>query len=391
MLRALVLVAVICALPGSAAADDLRVLVWPARPDTDVTAAQAEVTAAKHQLVSFEPIRARLAKFGTEAQSSETASLMAVSETLEIVRTAYTEQRFDDMVDALEGLESGALAVLALPRNKSTLWEVQFQRGLAELSRSKATAAARRFELALALDEARSPRKELYGPDVARAFAEAADARTARAARAVKLKVTPADARVIIDGVLVVDPARPRSMRPGLHAVTARAPGYETTAAVIEVGAGGDLELELSRATGDAVERIGAAWARGDLDPSSASGLAAIAAVVGEAGATAALVVDATADGGGQARLVAAIDSTPAIRRNSLARAAKAALARLLPSGEIGTGDPQIVGPPPKKKDESSLLSKWWFWTAVGAGATIATVVGFVVLKPDDRIRIVPP
>jgi hypothetical protein len=366
------------------------VLVWPARADTDTSAALGEVTTAGHSVASFEDIRARLSQHGRDAKAAESTVLEKVATTLETARTAYLEQRFDDMVTVLDALEGDSLAVLALPRNTTTLWETQFRRGLAELSRGDRAQAKRRFALALAIDESRSPRRELYGPDVVGAFAEAADARTSAATRAVELAVTPADALLVIDGTPVVDATRPRSMRPGLHAVLATAPGYATTAQIVEIGAAGPVRIELARASGDAIERIGAAWADGELAATSATRVEAIAAVVVERGVSAALVIDIAADGSGAARLVTASQSTSTIRRGSVAEAARAALARLLPSGAIGSGDPTITPDPPKVRDDSSVLSTWWFWTAVGV-ATAATVVGIIVLMPDDELHIVPP
>src|SRR5262249_6160862 len=162
----------------------------------------------------------------------------------------------------------------------------------AELSRRAPEAARARFAFALALDETRAPRRELYGPAVMRAFAEVADARAQDPPRPTPLRIEPRDARVAIDGLPVIHNAAPRALRPGLQAVAVAAPGYRTQAVIALVRSGAAIQIALAPAAGNAVERLGAAWAAGTVDAGTESGRRAIAAVAAELGAAAAIVID---------------------------------------------------------------------------------------------------
>src|SRR5262245_51737766 len=81
----------------------------------------------------------------------------------------------------------------------------------------------------------------------------------------------------VIDGVPVIDNAAPRELRPGLHAIVVAAPGHRGHAAIIEVRSGEAIQIALAPAPGDAVERLGAAWAAGAADVGTESGRRAIA------------------------------------------------------------------------------------------------------------------
>src|SRR5262245_38258469 len=202
-----------------------RVVVWPQAPEDNVAAATAVVRDAGHDVVPFAPIGDRLRARGEDAARAEKEVLSAVEAGLAGARGAYLKQDFAGMARGLAAIEAVALPVVARPSHTAVLWELEFQRGLAELARRDAATARKHFTLALELDEQRTPRRDLYGPDVVRAFAEAADARGAVPPRPAAVRATPPDARVVIDGVPVIDNRAPRNVRPGLHVVAAAAPG----------------------------------------------------------------------------------------------------------------------------------------------------------------------
>jgi hypothetical protein len=369
-----------------------RVVVFPQAPGVRIGAAERVVSEAGFELVSFAPLRRRLIDGGERAAAEESSAIGAVERALAAARAAYLEQRFDAMVATLIEAETSALRFLAQPRHAATLWELEFQIGLAELSRQRPDAARSRFALALELDPERSPRRELYGPDVVRAYAEAVDARALVAARPAPLAIAPADALVVIDGTPVVDNARPRDVRAGLHVVTASAPGHQTHAAILDLAPGDPIEIELASAPGEAIDRVAASWSTGGLDPTSMSGRRAIAATLGNLGATAALVISADRGHGEAAALViTGEDATPPQRRSSSAAAARAALALLRRDGTLVAADAQRRSSS-NAAGGTSVFGRWWFWTAVGAAAVAVGVgIGIAALTPEDRLLLLSP
>jgi hypothetical protein len=358
------------------------IVVWPHGPTDDVTGIEAVVREAGHAPVAF-AARDRLRAHGERAARAETEALAAVDAGLAAARAAYLRQDFAGMAAGLDQLERDALWLVAQPRHAPLLWELAFQRGLAAHAARDPQTAKRRFALALAIDEARTPRRELYGPDVMRAFAEAADARAAIAPRPAALRVAPPDARIAVDGLPIADPALPRNLRPGLHAIAASAPGHQPRAALLDLRAGDPIELALAAAGGNAIDRIDAAWATGALDPGTASGRRAIVDAATELGATAALVIEADPrTGETSARVITARDAPPPERRTTAVEAARAALARL------GTAPLAVVDhtPPPPP-----VTRRWWFWGAIGA-VVAAGAAGVVLAWPaEDRLRIHSP
>jgi hypothetical protein len=375
-----------------ARAGGARVAVWPRSPGDDVAGVDAAVRDAGFAPVSIDPIRDRLRAQGDRAAAAETAALDAIQAALAAARASYLQQDFAAMAAGLAQAEAAALPVLALPRHAAVLWELQLQRGLAELRRDPDAARAR-FAFALALDESRAPRRELYGPAVARAFAEVADARAQVPPRPTALAIEPRDARVAIDGVPVVDNAAPRMLRPGLHVVAVAAPGYQDQAAIVEVRSGAAIRIALAPAAGDAVERLGAAWAAGTADAGTESGRRAIAAVVAELGAAAAVVVGVDRGrGDAGARVIAAGEASAIERRSTAAAAAAAALAHLAPDGSTIRRDVPAGGRGGSGGGgRRSVLRSWWLWTAVG-GVAAAVGAGLVIEARSDRtIRVLPP
>jgi hypothetical protein len=290
--------------------------------------------------------------------------------------------------------------VLAEPQHVAVLWEVSFQRGLAHRARAArggeagdAAQAVARFRLALALDPERRPLRELYGPDVSAAFAEAVSASAAVPERPVRLDVTPADAIVIIDGVPVVATGsaagRTRHLRPGLHVARASAPGYETGAVLVTVDESRTVRLVLAEHRDpDPLVRIDTTWSAGALAPGTASGQRAISAAAASAGAGLVIVVDAASVPGrvtAQALSAARIDAP--VQADSMAQAVDAALTRWEGREPAPVGIAGTAAPPP-------WWQRWWVWAGVG-GALVAGAAATVLITRDDadhwQIYVPPP
>ncbi len=392
--QAIVAAVALVAAAGPALAGEARVLVWPRAPGVDTTEAVAAARDAGFEVVPFAPIADRLTDRGARARAERDAVLDGVQDALAAMRDAYLAQRFDDMAE----LAARALArAIALPHDEhvDVLWDLTFQHGVAHVARGDAAGARDAFDLALSLAPNRRPPAGVYGPDVAAAFAAVVTAREAVAARPVRLEVDPADATVTVDGIAVVDPSQPVSLAPGRHAVFARAPGFATRAAVVDTRDGAAVDLRLPRDRGaTAIDRMGAAWARGAVSPELVSGRAAILAVAAEVGAAAVLVVDRDpARGTATVQLLVTSGAVEPLRARTIRDAATAALARLAPDGTLRAGapPPDAPPPPPPRTRSSSVLSKWWFWTAVGVVAASAVTVGIVAADEPDRIRILAP
>lgn len=416
------LVALLAATMGPARADQAapagpeRVLLWPRDPRTDVQPGERALAAAGRAVTPFAGLGARLRERGELAEARTSEVLDAVQAGLARARQAYLEQRFDDMIAALGEIEARSLAVLAEPQHVAVLWEVSFQRGLAHRARGarngdaasnavseaapKATndaasdtaQAAARFRLALALDPERRPLRELYGPDVSAAFAEAVSADAAVPQRPVRLEVTPADALVAIDGVAVVAtgsaPGRTRHLRPGLHVARASAAGYEVGAALVTVDDSRVVRVVLQEHRDpDPLARIDASWSAGVLAPGTASGQRAIVAAAASVGAGLVIVVDAASVPGrvtAQALSGTRVDAP--VQADTMAGAVDAALARW--EGRVATpaGVATAARPPP-------WWQRWWVWAGVG-GTLVAGAAAAVLLTGDDADRwqiYVPP
>jgi hypothetical protein len=388
-----------------------RVLLWPRDPRTDVQPGERALAAAGRAVARFAGLGARLRERGELAEARASEVLDAVQARLAEARQAYLEQRFDDMIAALDDIEARSLAVLSEPQHVDVLWEVSFQRGLAHRARAarsgpqaasdaapRATSdtaqAVARFRLALALDPERRPLRELYGPDVSAAFAEAVSADAAVPQRPVRLEVTPADAIVAIDGVPVVATGsaggRTRHLRPGLHVARASAPGYETGAALVTVDDSRVVRVVLQEHRDpDPLARIDASWSAGVLAPGTASGQRAIVAAAASVGAGLVIVVDAASvPGRVTAQALAGTRVDAPVQADTVAGAVDAALARWegrvpAPIGIAGTA----ARPPP-------WWQRWWVWAGAG-GALAASAAAAVLLTRDngaDRWQIyVPP
>jgi hypothetical protein len=272
------------------------------------------------------------------------------------------------------------------------LWELEFQRGLAELyraspseSRIDPAAAFPRFHLALSLDEKRAPRADLYNPSVTAAFTAAIDARSSVPPRPVAIRATPPDARIVVDGLPIVDNAAPRTLRPGLHVIHASAPGHAPSARVVELASGQPLEIALTPVAGTALDRIGASWSEGVLDPGTAGGRKAILEAAVEAGANGVVIVDRQG-GEATARVLLASSGTElrASERGATPAAAVAAALQRLDGAVVGRAVAPI------DRGCTSALCSWKLWAVVGAVAVAGTGT-FFLMRRDDVYRILPP
>jgi hypothetical protein len=365
-IRVLALLAIVA---GTAHANPKRVLVWPQGPTDGVLGVDQAVRDAGFEPIAF-TLDEQLRALGDAALADENRVLTDVQNALASARAQFLKQDFAGMADTLASAEMAALRVLGQQQHVAVLWELEFQRGLAEHMRNDAAKARLHWAFALALDENRTPKREQYGPNVARAFTEAIDARAGVPPRPVAIRATPKDARAIVDGVPIVDASAPRSLRPGVHVVFATAPGYAASARLIDVDPAKPLEVTLVAAPGSAIDRIGSAWADGTLDPTTESGRRLILDVAAGLGASAVVVVDDAS-----ARLLGDVER---FERRATAAAAVAAV----------LGETAVVDKPTNGK--SSVLKKWWLWTAVGVVA--AAGVGIAIYATsEDTIRIHSP
>lgn len=240
-----------------------------------------------------------------------------VEAALEAAQVEYLDLDFDGAITVLDAAEGDAVA-LARPGRCEGLWELVFRQGLGRWAKGDEAEAGARFELALALEPERRPLGELYGPDVTAAFLRAVQARSARIARPVSLRIRPADAAVEID-CRAVDEAEP-SLRPGLHAVRVTAPGFEPWSGVVDLRVEGSIEVAL----------------------------------------------------------VPMLDARVPVPRGSQSTDADA----VGPDERLQAPAPVVVpddrGDPRRRPDEPRrpVLRTWWFWTIVGSAAVTGTAVG---------------
>ena len=354
--------------------------------------------AAGFRHVSFEAAAKKLARYQRDASKAERDALDMVENALDRVRKAYLEQRFDDMLIALAPLEGDALDILAQPAHRAVLWRVEFLLGLAYLSRNHEgddELTRERFSRAITIDPKRRPDVELYGPDVAAAFARVLAARSTMVARPLRISAKPTDARVIIDGVPIVDIGQPVSLLPGTHFVYASAPGYIPNAFTVTVARRGTIEVPLERVRSqDPVERIGPAWAVGDLRPQTASGRAAIRALMVGLKVDVAIVIHAPS---GSDTVVARVitsqrASAPISGKNTL-EALEAALSRIGRDGRLATRDNAVAEPSkstwsPKRVP---MYRRWWFWLSIGAVSGVAFITVRQARNEESRLRVLAP
>ncbi|MCG8420901.1 MAG: hypothetical protein MJE77_23520 [Proteobacteria bacterium] len=185
-----------------------------------------------------------------------------------------------------------------------------------------------------------------------------------------RIAARPPDARIVIDGVPVVDNGQVVSLLPGVHVVYASAPGYVPNAFKARIRGGGDsLEVPLARvATSDPIDRLGPAWAIGDLRPHTNSGQVAIRALLNHLGADIAIVVAGAARRGtSRARIVTHREISESISGRTPTAALSAALSRLTLDGQLR---PRTSIDPGAASDGDErrvpMYKRWWFWLGMG-------------------------
>lgn len=352
-----------------------EVTVWPLAPDTPIEGADEAVQAAGLRPRAFASLRARLEQEDEAARAAVRAALAKVEQALAAARASYLAQQPDEMLVALARAEAEAIAALPPgPLCSATLWEVEFQTGLAYATRKgpgDAERAAARFALAWALDAERRPLSGLYGPDVGLAFVQAIDVAARRPARPVRVEVSPRDARVVVDcRPLAVE----AGLRPGLHAIRVDAPGHEASARVVEAEA---IVAALPETPGG----LGPWWVAGALVPTSASARAAVQRFV----ATNEVVWVEAVDGQFVARRV--VDGLP--RRVARAESAAAAVRQALAAAE-----PTTRGAEPRTRAVDKPRRRAGLWAGLAGAAVGAVALGLGLglglrEPPEARLQLV--
>ncbi len=341
--------------------------------------ASAAATAEGHQLRELGPLRDRLLAEAAASSEATAKTLGAVESGLATARRAYLGQRYDDMIAGLERLETdAALALDGDPLCSATLWDIEFQLGLAYGARARPGDALRardRYTLALALDPQRRPDGALYGPDVGFAFLQASDSQ--RPLRPMRRAVLPVDASVRVD-------CRPLAelpgLRPGLHLLQIDAPGHAADARVLDLPADAPIAATLRP---DPTDPIGPLWVAGRLDPAEPSARAALRKLADDRPI---LWLAATADGH-LARLILEDGIRDPARGDSPGQAVTAALASLRSSNNI----------PPRPRDEkprNNRRTRLWVGLAAAAVTSVALGLGLGLgLRPHDsgRLQLIVP
>jgi hypothetical protein len=376
----------------SAPADDERpvVMVWPGEPAAPVDQAEAVLRAEGIEVVPRAPVREAVAGHRAARTEREQAQRERVEEALEVAQARYLELDFEAAIATLDAAQAEAIAV-ARPGRCEGLWELAFRQGLGRWAAGEQADARARFELALALDAERRPLGELYGPDVTAAFLQAVEARSARLARPVPLRVVPTDAAVELDCRAVDD--RAPSVLPGLHVVRVTAPGFRPWAGVVDLGAEPTIEvvLEPVPASREPARR----WAEGTdadaVDDGSTSAHAVVLALAHAHGAEAVLVVGHDGEGV-RVRPWGRDGIGSAVERGELEPALRAALGLLDADGELRAPAPSVGRAPidrdvpgPTSRRRTPVVRTWWFWTIVGgvaAGTTLGLGLGLGLREP---------
>ncbi|MBL8972834.1 MAG: hypothetical protein JNK56_19765, partial [Myxococcales bacterium] len=326
------------------------------------------------------PLRDRLLREAQADSEAAAQTLTAVEAGLAAARRAYLEQRYDDMISGLGRLESDAARALdGHALCSATLWDIEFQLGLAHGARARPGDELRardRYHLALALDPQRRPDSALYGPDVGFAFLQALAEQ--RPLRPVARAVVPADASVRVDCQPLADLA---GVRPGLHLIQLDAPGFAREARVIDLGPDDRITAELRP---DPDDPLGPAWLAGRLDPADPSARAAMLRF------TAPLAfVWLAADGDGPRHLARLVDRDRLLdpaRGDSPGQAVTAALASLRPA----------TMPKPGRDDKPRTNRRTRLWAGLTSAAVASLALGLGLglgLRdpPGARLQLVAP
>ncbi|MEZ4400566.1 MAG: hypothetical protein R3B06_11140 [Kofleriaceae bacterium] len=337
-----------------ALADGRRLAVIAVTPEADLAAATAAARAAGRTPVTV-----------TLPTVDDTARLRSVEAAFDTARAAWLAQRYADMDAGLAATQADALALLARPEHAAALWQLAFLRGLAASSQGDAAGARRWFGFALELAPTRRPSPATYPPAIDEAFALAAEALAGRVAAATRVQVTPADAVVVVDGQPLLEPQAPRFLRRGLHAILAEAPGFEPTAALVDVDAG-PLVIALTPAPGAPTAGLAPLAARGLLDTDGPSTQALARAAGRAVDADEVLLVGARG-----ARLLRAHQVEP-----------------WRPTAAAALQPPAPLAPPAKPTAPADHRWLWWGGAAAVIAAGVVTAVVVTRAGPDDRTQI---
>lgn len=374
-------VALVLALVEGSAAAAPRVMVWPGRPGYRVAPIEDALGADGVEVVRHQALAEAIERHRRDTgQGWETRW---IERTLEGAQERYLRLELGTMILLLEDAEPHAVRVSGAGRCEG-LWELEFRRGLGHWAQGQTAEAGARFELALELDPDRRPLAELYGPDVTAAFLQALATQGNRIERPVALRVEPPDAVVDID-------CRERdgdrvALRPGLHAVRARAPGFAPWGAVVDLHERDAIEVRLVPLdpADDPLERWAKSTEVDGVDDGSPSAHAALMDVARSQGAAAVLVVTRTPQGV-RVRPWGIDGIGTAVERADPLQAVRAALALLDDDGRLQAPAPVVApgpgpdGRPQPAAERKPVLRTWWFWTIVGSVALTGTAVGLGV------------
>jgi hypothetical protein len=379
--------------PATATAREL--LLWPQTPTTTTLGAAAAATAEGHQLRELGPLRDRLLTEAEAHSLATTATLAAVEAGLAAARRAYLEQRYDDMIAVLLRSESDAARALHHdPLCSATLWDIEFQLGLAHGARARPgdlLRARERYALALALDPERRPDSALYGPDVGFAFLQAIAEQ--RPLRPVRRAVVPGDASVRVD-------CRPLAelpgLRPGLHLIQIDAPGFAPDVRVQDLANDPTInDPAINHPTindptitaelrPDPDDPLGPRWVAGRLDPTQPSTRAALLRLAAPLPILW-LAADTPNSPGHLARLVVDDQLRASFRGDSPGQAVTAALASLR------------TPPAPKPRDDpprNNRRTRLWVGLGTAALASLGLGLGLGLglrSQPTTHLQLVAP
>jgi hypothetical protein len=390
-LRPIAMVTALClGLVGTPAWAKPVILVWPGAPGAPVAQAEEALRTVGVTVAPQAVVGEAVAEHRAARAEREQAQRERVEAALVAAQARYLELELAGMIDALEAVETDAVA-LARPGRCEGLWELEFRLGLGRWALGTEADAGARFELALALDAERRPLGELYGPDVTAAFLRAVEQRSARVARPVRLRVQPADAAVEID-CREVDEREP-SLVPGLHAVRIAAPGFAPWSGVVDLRAEGAIEVALmALPAGEPARRLADSTDADAVDDGSASAHALVLALARERGAQAVLVVGQST-AGVHVRAWGRDGIGAAVERPALAPALHAAIGLLDDDGRLRAPAPVVAaerGDPdrgPAERERRPVLRTWWFWTIVGSvvvtGGALGLGLGLGLREPS--------
>ncbi len=358
-----------------------RVLLWPQHPGVELAAAEREAIAHGVSLVASAALWDQLDAAASALARDDERRFERIQSALDDARRAFLEQRFDDQVEILARLEDEALELLARPEHRELLWDVQFARGLAHLVRGEEGDVARareRFELCAALDADRRPPREIYGPDVAQAFAQARASRGSKAPVPAAIRASPPDAPVTVDGRPILAPRRRVALRPGLHVVRASAPAHKPRATIVRAERGSAIDLALDpAATDDPIARLAAAWQEGELSPASPTGRRALADVARSVGADRVWVI------GEDDVRIRSIDARHAEDTGHYADVEAASRALRGEAGLLATDSPVEASTP--------IYRRWQLWAGASVVAAAVTAAAFTLGRDGSRLRVYAP